>query len=163
MTGQVSCARLEAGCRVHLVAGRFDRGRFPANRWGAGIRSLCPPSPRFRCRMKNRKPSWPASESTATSRRPSRGPRAGHSVETNWRQGQSQLNRLSTWIGERTLLIVGVPGLGNGRRCKAALGVVRPGASSSLPTKSAVQPLRSGPPPRDFENLPAPGGESAPF
>ena len=33
-------ARLEAGCRVHLVAARFDRGRFPANRWGAGIRSL---------------------------------------------------------------------------------------------------------------------------
>ena len=115
--------RLESGCRVHLVAARFDRGRFPANRWGAGIRSLLSAFTTVQVQD---------DESKAVMARfgvvcdITGDPRVDRVLDTASKpvddKVQTQLNRLSTWIGERKLLIVGSAWPGEWQALQGCIG-----------------------------------------
>jgi len=100
--------RLEAGCRVHLVAARFDHGRFPANRWGSGVRHLMSA---FTTLQVQDDLSKNVMASLGVDAEVTGDPRVDRVMDTATGpldpEVQHQLNRMSHWIGERNVLIVG--------------------------------------------------------
>ena len=157
-------ARLEAGCRVHLVAARFDRGRFPANRWGSGIRSLLSAFTTVQVQDDESKAIMARFGIDCDVTGDSRVDRVLDTVSRPaGDKVQVQLNRLSTWIGERKLLIVGSAwpwGMASPARLHWA---ARTGASLSPPRSRKSRRCGVGLRLGISENLPAPGGKSALF
>lgn len=100
--------RLDAGCRVHVVAARFDLGRFPANRWGSGVRRLLTACTTLQVQDDHSKEVMARlgvdAEVTGD-------PRVDRVVDTATGpvtpEVQGQLDRVSAWMGGRNMVIVG--------------------------------------------------------
>lgn len=115
--------RLGDGCRVHLVAARFDNGRFPANVWGSGIRSLMSAFSTIQVQDEHSKAVMAQcgvdSEVTGD-------PRVDRVLDTVLgsvdREVAGQLNRLSNWVGQRKLLIVGSAWPGEWQALQGCIG-----------------------------------------
>ena len=100
--------RLAAGCRVHLVAARFDHGRFPANRWGSGVRRLMSAFTTLQVQDDHSKEVMAG---LAVDAEVTGDPRVDRVMDTATGpvdpEVQFQLDRISTWVGDRNLVMVG--------------------------------------------------------
>lgn len=116
--------RLEAGCRVHLVAARFDHGRFPANRWGSGVRRLLSAFTTVQVQDAH---SQEVMAQLGVDAEVTGDPRVDRVMDTATGpvdpEAQLQLSRFSKWVGQRNLVVVGSAWPAEWKALKGCIGL----------------------------------------